>query len=177
MPSTAANRQRCTTVHGTDHNSSAVNSGITRMKVHGRQVAKVCSGGTSQPITAGPSSVAQAMVRPVSPTTPTVPTSPIGQPSAINAVARHYCDDRARRTMLAPSSSDEGASDMTFTHLLIVLPILVLDVAAIVDVLRRDVDSGTKIGWIIADLCLPVVGPLAWFLFSRRSKAVRRASA
>ncbi|MFC0541245.1 PLD nuclease N-terminal domain-containing protein [Kutzneria chonburiensis] len=66
---------------------------------------------------------------------------------------------------------------MTLTHLLIVLPMLVLEVAAIVDVLRRDVDSGTKIGWVIADLCLPVVGALAWFLFGRRSKAVRRASA
>jgi hypothetical protein len=57
------------------------------------------------------------------------------------------------------------------------LPLLVLAVAAIVDVARRDIDSGTKTGWIIADLVLPFAGPVAWFLFGRRSKAVRRVSA
>ncbi|WP_043725691.1 PLD nuclease N-terminal domain-containing protein [Kutzneria sp. 744] len=65
---------------------------------------------------------------------------------------------------------------MTTTHLLILLPMLVLEVAAIVDVLRRDIDGGTKVGWVMADLFLPVVGPLAWFVFGRRSRAVRGAS-
>ncbi|MFC0429850.1 PLD nuclease N-terminal domain-containing protein [Kutzneria buriramensis] len=65
---------------------------------------------------------------------------------------------------------------MTFTHLLIVLPLFVLDVAAIVDVLRRDLPGGTKYGWVVVDLCLPYVGALAWFVYGRRSKAVRASA-
>ena len=65
---------------------------------------------------------------------------------------------------------------MSITHVLILLPALVLAAAALVDVLRRDkLDSGTKLGWVIVDLCLPVAGPLAWFVFGRRS--ARRVSA
>lgn len=66
---------------------------------------------------------------------------------------------------------------MSFTHVLLVLAGLVLTIAAIVDVARRDIDSGTKTGWILADILLPFAGPLAWFVFGRRSKAVRRVSA
>ena len=65
---------------------------------------------------------------------------------------------------------------MSINHILILLPMLLLELAAIVDVLRRDnLDGGTKLGWVLAALFLPVFGALAWFVFGRRS--ARRVSA
>jgi len=64
---------------------------------------------------------------------------------------------------------------MTFTHIAIMLPMLVLYVVALVDVLRLDMDGSKRIGWVLGIFLLPIVGAVAWLVVGRRS--VRKASA
>lgn len=48
--------------------------------------------------------------------------------------------------------------------------VLALAVLAAISVLRSsDVDGGSRLGWILAVVALPVLGPLAWFVVGRRS--------
>ncbi|MFH1311943.1 MAG: PLD nuclease N-terminal domain-containing protein [Candidatus Eisenbacteria bacterium] len=51
---------------------------------------------------------------------------------------------------------------------LIGLAVLVLDVVAIVDCLKRPMATGKKALWIILILVLPVVGMILYFLLGRR---------
>jgi len=48
------------------------------------------------------------------------------------------------------------------------LLILVIAVLAVVDVLRSDRDSERKVIWILIIIVLPLLGPLCWYLVSRR---------
>lgn len=48
------------------------------------------------------------------------------------------------------------------------LLILVIAVLAVVDVLRSDRDSERKVIWILIIILLPLLGPLCWYLVSRR---------
>lgn len=49
------------------------------------------------------------------------------------------------------------------------LLILVLDIIAIVDVLKSSMDTGKKALWIILILILPVVGMVLYFLIGKKT--------
>ena len=49
------------------------------------------------------------------------------------------------------------------------LLILVLDIIAVVDVLKSSMDTGKKALWIILILVLPVVGMVIYFLIGKKS--------
>ncbi|HEU5292232.1 MAG TPA: PLDc N-terminal domain-containing protein [Cyclobacteriaceae bacterium] len=46
--------------------------------------------------------------------------------------------------------------------------VIVIDVLAILDVLKTESSNEKKLLWIVVILLLPVAGPLAWYLISRR---------
>ncbi len=48
------------------------------------------------------------------------------------------------------------------------LIVLVLDIVAIVDVLKSSMDTGKKALWIILVLLLPVIGMLLYFLIGKK---------
>ena len=48
------------------------------------------------------------------------------------------------------------------------LIVLVLDIIAIVDVLKSSMDTGKKALWIILILILPVVGMVLYFLIGKK---------
>ena len=48
------------------------------------------------------------------------------------------------------------------------LLVLVLDIIAIVDVLKSSMDTGKKALWIILILILPVVGMVLYFLIGKK---------
>ena len=48
------------------------------------------------------------------------------------------------------------------------LIILVLDIVAIVDVLKSSMDTGKKALWIILILLLPVIGMVLYFLIGKK---------
>ncbi len=47
--------------------------------------------------------------------------------------------------------------------------ILVLDIIAVIDVLKSSMDTGKKALWIILILLLPVVGMVLYFLIGKKS--------
>jgi len=49
------------------------------------------------------------------------------------------------------------------------LIVLVLDIIAIVDVLKSSMDTGKKALWIILILILPVVGMVLYFLIGKKN--------
>ena len=51
---------------------------------------------------------------------------------------------------------------------LIGLVILVLDIVAIVDVLKSAFDTGKKVLWVVLILVLPVIGMVLYFLIGRK---------
>ena len=51
---------------------------------------------------------------------------------------------------------------------LIPLLIFVIDVIVIVDIVRSNKDMEKKILWAIAVVCLPVVGPILYFLLGKK---------
>lgn len=51
---------------------------------------------------------------------------------------------------------------------LIGLVVLVLDIIAIVDVIKSSVDTGKKALWIILVLVLPIIGMIAYFLIGKK---------
>jgi hypothetical protein len=51
---------------------------------------------------------------------------------------------------------------------LISLAILVLDIVAIIDVIKSSMDTGKKVLWIILILILPVIGLLLYFFIGRK---------
>jgi len=50
------------------------------------------------------------------------------------------------------------------------LIVLILDIIAIVDVLKSAVDTGKKVLWIILILILPVLGMILYFLLGKKKK-------
>lgn len=48
------------------------------------------------------------------------------------------------------------------------LAILVLDIIAIVDVVKSSFDTGKKALWIVLILILPVIGMIAYFLIGKK---------
>jgi hypothetical protein len=46
--------------------------------------------------------------------------------------------------------------------------VIVIDVLAILDVLKTESSNEKRLLWIVVILLLPVAGPLAWYLISRR---------
>jgi hypothetical protein len=50
------------------------------------------------------------------------------------------------------------------------LVIFVLDIIAIVDVLKSKADAGNKLIWLLVILFLPVVGMILYFLLGRGAK-------
>jgi hypothetical protein len=55
----------------------------------------------------------------------------------------------------------------TAVWVFILIPVLVIWVAGLVDIVRRDLPSSTKAGWIIVVLLLPVIGTLVYFLMRK----------
>lgn len=51
---------------------------------------------------------------------------------------------------------------------LIGLVVLILDIIAIVDIVKSSVDTGKKALWIILVLILPLVGMIAYFLVGKK---------
>ena len=49
------------------------------------------------------------------------------------------------------------------------LIVLVLDIIAIVDVLKSSMDTGKKALWIILVLILPVIGMVLYFLIGKKT--------
>lgn len=49
------------------------------------------------------------------------------------------------------------------------LIVLILDIIAIVDVLKSGLDTAMKIVWILVILLLPVIGMILWFLIGKRT--------
>lgn len=50
---------------------------------------------------------------------------------------------------------------------LISIAILIIDIIAIVDIVKSNKDTGKKILWIIIVLFLPVLGPILYFFLGR----------
>ncbi len=48
------------------------------------------------------------------------------------------------------------------------LLILVLDIVAIVDVLKSSLDTGNKILWVLLILFLPIIGMVLYFLIGKK---------
>lgn len=46
--------------------------------------------------------------------------------------------------------------------------IIVIDVLAVMDVLRSDRETERKVIWILIIIVLPLLGPLSWYLVSRK---------
>jgi len=51
---------------------------------------------------------------------------------------------------------------------LLSLIILVLDIVAIIDVVRSSMDTGKKVLWIILILVLPIIGLILYFFIGRK---------
>jgi hypothetical protein len=51
---------------------------------------------------------------------------------------------------------------------LIGLVVLVLDIIAIVDVVKSSMDTGKKVLWILLVLILPVIGMILYFLLGKK---------
>ena len=51
---------------------------------------------------------------------------------------------------------------------LLSLVILVLDIVAIIDVIRSSMDTGKKVLWIILILVLPIIGLILYFFMGRK---------
>lgn len=51
---------------------------------------------------------------------------------------------------------------------LIGLVILVLDIVAILDIIKSTKDTGKKVLWIVLVLVLPLVGMVAYFLLGKK---------
>lgn len=51
---------------------------------------------------------------------------------------------------------------------ILALVVLVLDIIAILDVLKSSMDSGKKALWVILILVLPVIGMVIYFLIGQR---------
>lgn len=56
--------------------------------------------------------------------------------------------------------------------LVIGLVVLVLDILAIVDIIRRPMDTGMKILWVILIIWLPVVGLILYYLLGRGKQTI-----
>ncbi len=50
---------------------------------------------------------------------------------------------------------------------LISIAILIIDIIAIVDIVKSNKDTGKKILWIIIVLFLPVLGPILYYFLGR----------
>ena len=46
--------------------------------------------------------------------------------------------------------------------------ILIIDVLVIIDILRSNKDNERKVLWILAVVCLPVLGPILYYVIGRR---------
>jgi len=51
---------------------------------------------------------------------------------------------------------------------LLSLVILILDIVAIIDVIRSSMDTGKKVLWIILILVLPIIGLILYFFIGRK---------
>jgi hypothetical protein len=56
---------------------------------------------------------------------------------------------------------------MPFVSGILGLVILVLDILAIVDCIRRPMDTGMKVLWVVLIILLPVIGLILYFLLGR----------
>jgi hypothetical protein len=48
------------------------------------------------------------------------------------------------------------------------LIVLVLDIVALVDVIKSSVDNGKKILWVILILVLPIIGMILYFVIGKK---------
>ena len=52
---------------------------------------------------------------------------------------------------------------------IVALIVLILDIIAIVDILKSSADTGSKALWIILILILPVIGMILYFLIGKKT--------
>ena len=53
---------------------------------------------------------------------------------------------------------------------IVALIVLVLDIIALVDILKSSADTGSKALWIILILVLPVIGMVLYFLIGKKTQ-------
>jgi hypothetical protein len=51
---------------------------------------------------------------------------------------------------------------------LLSLLILIIDIIVIIDIVKSNKDTERKILWIIAVVCLPVVGPILYYVIGKK---------
>jgi hypothetical protein len=56
---------------------------------------------------------------------------------------------------------------MPFISGILGLVVLVLDILAIVDCIRRPMDTGMKVLWVVLIILLPVIGLILYYLLGR----------
>lgn len=58
--------------------------------------------------------------------------------------------------------------------LALILPLLIIEVVlaviAIVDIVRSEETNGPKWFWIVVSVCFSIIGPVAYFIFGRKSE-------
>ena len=52
---------------------------------------------------------------------------------------------------------------------IVALIVLILDIIALVDILKSSMDTGSKALWIILILILPVIGMVLYFLMGKKT--------
>jgi hypothetical protein len=80
---------------------------------------------------------------------------------------RHVRWQWATEHRIRIGSEDTKGGNGADMHLIIGLVVLVLDIIAILDCLKRPMETGKKALWIILIIVLPVVGMILYFLLGR----------
>ena len=52
---------------------------------------------------------------------------------------------------------------------IVALIVLILDIIALVDILKSSADTGSKVLWVILILVLPVIGMVLYFLIGKKT--------
>ena len=60
-----------------------------------------------------------------------------------------------------------GFSGIGVLGLVVGLVVLVLDILAVVDIIKRPMETGMKILWVILIIWLPVIGLILYYLLGR----------
>jgi hypothetical protein len=80
------------------------------------------------------------------------------------AGGREYLYLFTQQKAISEKALERGGADVFFYHPIFWLVVTVLDIIAIVSVLKSGADSGTKLLWIILVILLPVLGMILYFL-------------
>jgi hypothetical protein len=66
----------------------------------------------------------------------------------------------------------------TFVWVFILVPLLIVWAIGVFDIVRRDLSSGAKVGWILIVVLFPLIGTLVYFLLRKPTDTeIRQAQA